>query len=72
MSGKNVRLLRSAGYKYIVGARIKSEDSDTKDWILSLEKKDGVEYERLRPDGDRLIVSYSSSRAANDEKNREK
>ena len=72
MSRKNVRLLRSAGYKYIVGARIKSEDSVTKDWILSLERKDGVEYECLRSDGDRLIVSYSSSRAANDAKNREK
>ena len=72
MSGKNVKLLRSAGYKYIVGARVKSEDSATKDWILSLERKDGVEHECLRPDGDRLIVSYSSSRAANDAKNREK
>ena len=70
MSRKNVRLLRSAGYKYIVGARIKSEDSVTKDWILSLERKDGVEYECLRSDGDRLIVSYSSSRAANDARNR--
>ena len=72
MNEKNIRLLRSAGYKYIVGSRIKSEDSATKDWILSLEKKDGMEYECLRSDGDRLIVSYSSSRAANDAKNREK
>ena len=72
MSEKNVKLLRSAGYKYIVGARVKSVDSATKDWILSLERKDGVEHECLRPDGDRLIVSYSSSRAANDAKNREK
>ena len=72
MSERNVKLLRSAGYKYIVGARIKSEDSATKDWILSLEKEDGVEYECLRPDGDRLIVSYSSSRAANNAKNRDK
>ena len=72
MSGKNVKLLRSAGYKYIVGARIKSEDSATKDWILSLERKDGVEYECMRSDGDRLIVSYSSGRAANDAKNRKK
>ena len=72
MSAKNVRMLRSAGYRYVVGARIKSEDSATKDWILSLEKKDGVQYECLRSDGDRLIVSYSSSRAANDAKNRDK
>lgn len=72
MSEKNVKFLRSAGYKYIIGARIKSEDSATKNWILSLEKKDGVQYECLRPDGDRLIVNYSSGRASNDAKNREK
>lgn len=29
--------------KFVVGARIKSEDLATKDWILSLEKKDGEE-----------------------------
>ncbi len=52
MSEKNMKTLRSAGYKYIVGARIKSEDSATKDWILSREKKDGVEYECPRSNGD--------------------
>lgn len=72
MSEKNMKLLRSAGYKYIVGARIKSEPQATKGWILSLERKDGVKYECLRSNGDRLIVSYSSSRAANDARNRDK
>ena len=72
MSEKNVRLLRSAGYKYIIGARIKSEDSATKEWILSLEKKDCAGYECLRSNGDRLIVGYSSGRAANDVERLEK
>ena len=35
MSEDNVKLLRSAGYKYIIGARIKSEKKAVKDWILS-------------------------------------
>ena len=72
MNARNIRLLRSAGYKYIVGARIKSEPTAVKEWTLSLEKRDGAAYECRRTDGDRLIVSYSSSRAANDARNREK
>ena len=31
MSAKNIRLLRSAGYKYIVGARIKTENSSLRE-----------------------------------------
>jgi transposase len=42
MNKTNISLLESAGYKYIIGARIKNESDKTKQWILSLEKKDGV------------------------------
>lgn len=45
MSAKNIRLLRSAGYKYIVGARIKTENSSLREWVLSLEKINGAAYE---------------------------
>lgn len=72
MSAKNMKLLRSAGYKYIVGARIKTERTEVRDWILSLEKKNGAVYEHQKDDGDRLVVSYSAARAANDAKNRDK
>ena len=72
MSARNVKLLRSAGYRYIVGARIKSESTAVKAWILSLERRDGAAYENKRADGDRLIVGYSSNRAANDARNRYK
>jgi transposase len=72
MSARNVKLLRSAGYRYIVGARIKSEATAVKEWILSLERRDGAAYENKRADGDRLIVGYSSNRAANDARNRYK
>ena len=37
-----------------------------------LEKRDGAACECIRDGGDRLIVSYSLARAANDAKNREK
>ena len=72
MSAKNIRLLRSAGYKYIVGARIKTENSSLREWILSLEKTNGAAYETRKDDGDRLIVSYSANRASNDARNRAK
>ena len=45
MSAKNVALLESAGYQYILGARIRSESPTIKDWILSLDK-DVNEYWR--------------------------
>ena len=72
MNAKNIKLLRSAGYKYIVGARIKTEKTHLREWILSLAKENGVAYEKKRDDGDRLIVGYSESRAVNDARNREK
>lgn len=33
MSQKNIRLLRDANYKYIIGARIHNENEQTRDWI---------------------------------------
>ncbi len=70
MSEDNVKLLRSAGYKYIIGARIKSEKKAVKDWILSHEKKDGCYFERKSSEGERLIVGYSETRAKKDAYNR--
>lgn len=71
MSTTNVNLLRSAGYKYIIGARIRNESKAVKDWILSLEKVDGTLHERRYGKSDeRLIVGYSDARAAKDAHNR--
>lgn len=72
MSRSNVALLKSAGYKYVIGARIRNESADVKEWILSREKVDGRSCERVKADGDRLIVSYSDKRAGKDEYNRNK
>lgn len=72
MSGKNVQLLQSAGYKYIIGARIHNESETLRQWILSLPKEESHMHECRKSNGDRLIVSYSESRAEKDAYNRKK
>ena len=72
MNKNNVKLLQEAGYKYILGARIKSENASVKQWILSLDKKDRACYEYSRENGERLIVSYSEKRAKKDAYNRDR
>ncbi len=72
MNSNNVMLLQKAGYKYILGARIKSENKAVKQWILSLEKKDMAKYEHRRENGERLVVSYSEQRAKKDAYNRDR
>lgn len=71
MSKTNIELLDSTGYKYIIGARIKSESQQIKQWILSLDKTEGIFYEHTKGEG-RLIVGYSERRARMDAYNREK
>ncbi|MBP9997951.1 MAG: hypothetical protein KBS67_01795 [Bacteroidales bacterium] len=69
---KNVALLESAGYKYILGARIRSESPAIKDWILSVDRTDGSMSEYHKNDTQRLIVSYSDTRARKNAWNRNK
>jgi len=72
MNKTNISLLESAGYKYIIGARIKNESEEIKQWILSLEKQDGCFYELGKLPQSRLIVGYSENRAKKDKYNRAK
>jgi len=71
MSKSNISLLESGGYKYIIGARIKNEAHEVKEWILSLEKH-SEEFSERRKGNARLIIGYSESRARKDRYNREK
>ena len=41
MNTKNVELLESAGYRYILGAKIRNESPKIKDWILTIDRTDG-------------------------------
>lgn len=72
MSKKNIELLRKAGYKYIIGARIKNEVQSLRTWITGLPKHDNQIYERRKTDGDRLIVNYTDKRADKDRFNRDR
>lgn len=72
MSSKNIKLLQDAGYKYILGARIRSESKSVKEWVLSQEKRDNKCHQYKKGDTERLILTYSSKRAKKDEYNRNK
>lgn len=72
MIKRNIELLRNGGYSFIVGGRIKKCGRDETGWILSLPHEDGQFHERELANGDRLIVTYSSRRAAKDAFNRQK
>jgi len=71
MNKDNISELELKGYKYIIGARIKTESETVKQWIFSLEKRDGSFYEYKKNGNIRLIVGYSDSRAKKDRHNRE-
>ena len=71
MNKKNIMLLASGGHKFIIGARIKNENEEVKQWILSLANRDGEFYE-TSTGLNRLIVGYSENRAKKDRYNREK
>ncbi|MBR4434149.1 MAG: IS1634 family transposase [Bacteroidaceae bacterium] len=74
MSEANLSDLEGKGYKYIVGARIRNMSEETREWILSRQKKQDEIRELVLDKGKhkRLLVGYSEERAALDAKNREK
>jgi hypothetical protein len=72
MNKTNLALLESGGYKYIIGARIKNETDEIRQWIWRLEKQSGCFYESGKLPHSRLTVSYSENRAKKDKYNREK
>src|SRR5690625_2688130 len=71
MNKSNLALLEARDYQYIIGARIKNESKEIKEWILSLKKQKGV-FKEYQQKGKRLIVGYSEKRAKKDEYNRNK
>ena len=72
MSNSNIKLLRAKNCEFILGGRIKNETDTLKKKILSLKLEDKKYSELKRPDGLRLIVQFSSSRASKDAHNRAK
>lgn len=72
LSRKNISLLKQAGYKFILGGRIKKESKPVQDWVLSLEKDQHKLNETIINGDERIIISYSEQRAAKDRHNRDK
>ncbi|CAK7009131.1 MAG: hypothetical protein PARBA_00368 [Parabacteroides sp.] len=72
LSRKNIMLLKQAGYKFILGGRIKKESKPVQDWVLGLEKDPHKLNETIINGDERIIVSYSGQRAAKDRHNRDK
>ena len=71
MNQRNIALLESGNYKYIIGARIITESNGIKEWALSLDTQDGEFYETRKGQA-RLIVGYSAKMAKKDKYNKEK
>lgn len=72
MSYKNIELLTTAGYEFIIGARIKNESAQLQQQILSQNLNDGESISLNKSDNLRLIISYSTNRAVKDEHNRKR
>lgn len=72
LSKSNITALEDNGYEYILGARIKNEKASLKSQILSTEFSDGMVQSFSKDNHQRLIVSYSSTRARKDGYNRKR
>jgi transposase len=68
----NLEALKAAGYQFILGARPRNENEQIQNRILNSGWSNGRIREFRRKDGNRLIVSYSSKRAAKDAHNRKR
>jgi len=71
LSEQNISALQKNGYEYILGSRIKNETDEVKQKVLSLNIEESNPREVKSKNG-RLIISFSSKRAHNDKKNRDK
>lgn len=74
LSKENIEKLVAQKYEFILGARIKNETNEVKEKILALSKnmKNGDSFVVEKPDGTRLIVTFSDKRARKDAHNRER
>ena len=72
MNNANIAELEAHGYKYIIGAKIKNESQEVKNWILEQPKHDCQMVEYDKGGGRRLLVGYTDDRAKKDAYNREK
>jgi len=72
LTNTNILELCSNGFEFILGARIKNENTAVKNQILDFDYTDTIEQLIIKEDGTRLLVTYSEKRAKKDKHNREK
>jgi transposase len=72
MNNDNIEELERLGYKYIIGAMIKTEKKAVQQEILSHPKEDRRMFEIDKGNGRRLLVGYTDDRAKKDAYNRDK
>lgn len=74
LSKQNLERLSGEKYRFIIGARIKKEEAQVRQEILLRRAgmNDGGVFIITKPDGVRLVVSYSLKRARKDAANRAK
>lgn len=72
LSTANIEQLDKAGYRYILGGRIKNEPGQIKQKILALGLSDTQSAVVEKQQGCRLVVSYSLKRSKKDQANRQK
>ena len=70
LSKSNIEELTKRKYKFILGARVKNEGAKVVQLVQGRGWANGDMVEYLKPDGSRLIIEYTDSRAKKDEFNR--
>jgi len=71
LSGKNITLLKTKKYQYILGGRIKNESASIISQILNLKLKD-KQTEEIKKGDERLVFSFKEQRAHKDAHNRKR
>lgn len=72
MTEANLLEMERLGYKYIIGARIKTESKIVQEWIISQPKIDKQMLEYSKKNNRRLLIGYTDNRARKDAYNRQK
>jgi transposase len=72
LSNKNMEALQQNHCQYILGARIKNESKAVKKKILALKLGDGESHIIQKDGQNKIVISYSDSRAKKDEHNRQR
>jgi transposase len=72
LSKQNIEQLQANGYEFILGARLKNEPAHIQQQIQAFGLGNGESAAIEKPEGIRLVISYSAARGKKDEANRQR